>query len=156
MTEEYRRFLALVASADEPLWPPDARVPVSPSKVDQVNTCSLRWALEAAGGTPVSSPQQSLGSLVHAIAEEHPTGDLAELTEALAEVSIADPSVKIHLYGKAVRPGRKLGHATATGDDLADVRRRARAAAALIESGAPDEPSSDPDEPSSDTEREDS
>ncbi|HEX7640401.1 MAG TPA: hypothetical protein VF457_18560, partial [Burkholderiaceae bacterium] len=23
MTEEYRRFLALVASADEPLWPPD-------------------------------------------------------------------------------------------------------------------------------------
>ena len=80
----------------------------------------------------------------------------SELTEALAEVSIADPSVKIHLYGKAVRPGRKLGHATATGDDLADVRRRARAAAALIESGAPDEPSSDPDEPSSDTEREDS
>jgi 5-(carboxyamino)imidazole ribonucleotide synthase len=76
----------------------------------------------------------------------------SELTEALAEVSIADPSVKVHLYGKSVRPGRKLGHATATGDDLADVRRRARAAAALIEGGAP----AAPDEPSSDTEREDS
>ncbi|HUX70976.1 MAG TPA: 5-(carboxyamino)imidazole ribonucleotide synthase [Cellulomonadaceae bacterium] len=76
----------------------------------------------------------------------------SELTEALAEVSIADPSVKVHLYGKAVRPGRKLGHATATGDDLADVRRRAEAAAALIQGGTP----TVPDPPPSDTEREDS
>ncbi len=75
-----------------------------------------------------------------------------ELTEALAEVSITDPAVKIHLYGKSVRPGRKLGHATATGDDLAEVRRRARAAAELIQGGAPGAP----DAPSGDTEREDS
>ncbi|MHB1490123.1 N5-carboxyaminoimidazole ribonucleotide synthase [mine drainage metagenome] len=76
----------------------------------------------------------------------------SELTHALADVSSADPAVKVHLYGKSVRPGRKLGHVTASGDDLADVRRRARAAAALIEGGAP----AAPDEPSSDTEREDS
>ncbi len=31
----------------------------------------------------------------------------------------ADPGVKVHLYGKTVRPGRKVGHVTALGDDLA-------------------------------------
>jgi 5-(carboxyamino)imidazole ribonucleotide synthase len=39
------------------------------------------------------------------------------------------PSVKIHNYGKAPRPGRKVGHVNATGTDLDDVTYRARAAA---------------------------
>ena len=30
----------------------------------------------------------------------------------------ADPGVKVHLYGKAVRPGRKIGHVTVTGDRI--------------------------------------
>ncbi|NKY22498.1 5-(carboxyamino)imidazole ribonucleotide synthase [Cellulomonas denverensis] len=51
------------------------------------------------------------------------------LTDALP---LIDPQVKVHLYGKAVRPGRKLGHVTVTGDDLTAVRERARVAAALI------------------------
>lgn len=54
-----------------------------------------------------------------------------EPTDALAAVT-ADPGAKVHLYGKTVRPGRKLGHVTVTGDDLAAVRTRARAAAALL------------------------
>ena len=29
------------------------------------------------------------------------------------------PDVKIHLYGKEFRPGRKVGHVTALGDDVA-------------------------------------
>jgi 5-(carboxyamino)imidazole ribonucleotide synthase len=45
---------------------------------------------------------------------------------ALAE----QPTVKFHNYGKQSRPGRKVGHVTATGDDLDDVVYRARAAAA--------------------------
>jgi len=73
-------------STDEPLWPAGERVPVSPSKVEQVHTCSLRWALEAGGGTPVSTSQQTLGSLLHEVAERHPDGDLAELTAALDEL----------------------------------------------------------------------
>jgi 5-(carboxyamino)imidazole ribonucleotide synthase len=36
-----------------------------------------------------------------------------------------DPELKIHNYGKEVRPGRKVGHATVVGDDLADLRSRA-------------------------------
>jgi 5-(carboxyamino)imidazole ribonucleotide synthase len=46
-----------------------------------------------------------------------------------------DPAVKVHLYGKQVKPGRKIGHVTALGDDLADVRRRAREGAAYLRDG---------------------
>jgi 5-(carboxyamino)imidazole ribonucleotide synthase len=40
------------------------------------------------------------------------------------------PAVKFHNYGKSARPGRKVGHITATGDDLDGVAAAARAAAA--------------------------
>ena len=39
------------------------------------------------------------------------------------------PEVKVHTYGKAPRPGRKVGHVTAFGDDLDDCLHRARHAA---------------------------
>ena len=45
------------------------------------------------------------------------------------------PDVKVHLYGKGFRPGRKVGHVTALGDDLALVRGRARAAADYLSLG---------------------
>jgi 5-(carboxyamino)imidazole ribonucleotide synthase len=43
------------------------------------------------------------------------------------------PTVKLHLYGKAPRPGRKVGHVTAGGEDLDDVAFQARAAAAAFD-----------------------
>jgi 5-(carboxyamino)imidazole ribonucleotide synthase len=43
-----------------------------------------------------------------------------------------DPGVHLHMYGKAVRPGRKVGHATTLGEDAVDVRARARHAAAFL------------------------
>jgi 5-(carboxyamino)imidazole ribonucleotide synthase len=45
------------------------------------------------------------------------------------------PDVKIHLYGKQFRPGRKVGHVTALGTDLAEVRRRAQDAADYLMNG---------------------
>ncbi|HEX3336364.1 MAG TPA: 5-(carboxyamino)imidazole ribonucleotide synthase [Jatrophihabitans sp.] len=45
------------------------------------------------------------------------------------------PDVKIHLYGKQFRPGRKVGHVTALGTDLAEVRRRAHDAADYLMNG---------------------
>lgn len=45
----------------------------------------------------------------------------------------AHPEAKFHGYGKAPRPGRKVGHVTVTGDDLDDVVYSARAAAAFFE-----------------------
>jgi 5-(carboxyamino)imidazole ribonucleotide synthase len=46
-----------------------------------------------------------------------------------------DPGLKVHLYGKTIRPGRKIGHVTVLGDDLADVRRRAQVGAAYLRDG---------------------
>ena len=43
-----------------------------------------------------------------------------------------DPHLKIHMYGKDVKPGRKVGHVTTYGDDLADVRERAAHAAGYL------------------------
>jgi 5-(carboxyamino)imidazole ribonucleotide synthase len=45
------------------------------------------------------------------------------------------PEARVHLYGKAERPGRKIGHVNITGDDMDDVRRRARLAADHLATG---------------------
>jgi 5-(carboxyamino)imidazole ribonucleotide synthase len=48
------------------------------------------------------------------------------------------PDVKLHWYGKGQRPGRKLGHVTALGTDLDEVRARATAAARYLADGEVD------------------
>ncbi|MBA3642618.1 MAG: hypothetical protein H0W59_00900, partial [Chloroflexia bacterium] len=40
-----------------------------------------------------------------------------------------DPGVHVHLYGKASRPGRKLGHVTVRAASVTEARTRAREAA---------------------------
>jgi 5-(carboxyamino)imidazole ribonucleotide synthase len=63
-------------------------------------------------------------------------GDDAEgFDERLHMLFARDPALKVHLYGKEVRPGRKIGHVTALGHDLDDVRRRAREGAAYLKDG---------------------
>jgi len=44
----------------------------------------------------------------------------------------AHPAAKVHMYGKAPRPGRKVGHVNVVGDDLDAVVYEARAAAAFF------------------------
>jgi 5-(carboxyamino)imidazole ribonucleotide synthase len=46
------------------------------------------------------------------------------------------PDVKVHLYGKAERPARKVGHVTALGSRLDDVRARAVLAAGFLSTGS--------------------
>lgn len=70
-------------SSDAPLWADDEKVRVSPSKVESVSRCSLRWALEAGGGTAPDATAQSLGTLVHAIAQDAPRGSHHELAQEL-------------------------------------------------------------------------
>ncbi|MFM9877587.1 MAG: 5-(carboxyamino)imidazole ribonucleotide synthase [Rhodoglobus sp.] len=53
--------------------------------------------------------------------------------QRLAAAMADQPDVKLHLYGKGPRPGRKVGHVTAVGAELDDVVFRARAAAAFFE-----------------------
>lgn len=55
-----------------------------------------------------------------------------DLYHAYKHVLAHDPRAKVHMYGKTVRPGRKLGHVNVTGDSATDVRARARHAADFI------------------------
>lgn len=73
------------ASSSEPIYPPDGLVYVSPSRVETAVTCGLRWVLEATGGRAAGKIEQSVGNLIHEIAEQHPHGTRAELRAALEE-----------------------------------------------------------------------
>lgn len=59
-------------------------------------------------------------------------GDLTEVYSAYRHVMARDPALKVQWYGKAVRPGRKVGHVTAYGNDVDDLRERAWHAADYI------------------------
>jgi 5-(carboxyamino)imidazole ribonucleotide synthase len=64
-----------------------------------------------------------------------------DIYDRYIHVMAADPAVKVHFYGKEVRPGRKIGHVTIVGeagDDLAVVRDRARRAASYLRWGTED------------------
>ena len=69
-------------------------------------------------------------------------GDDADVYDRYVHVMAADPAVKVHMYGKPVRPGRKIGHVTVTGDgarrDPAELADRARRAASYLRWGKED------------------
>lgn len=58
--------------------------------------------------------------------------DLPEVYPAYLHVLAHDPGVKVHMYGKAVQPGRKIGHVNVAGTDFDDCVERARHAAAYL------------------------
>jgi 5-(carboxyamino)imidazole ribonucleotide synthase len=62
-------------------------------------------------------------------------GAVEDLEAQRAVVLQRVPEAHIHLYGKSVKPGRKVGHVTVTGDNLAETIERARRAADLFERG---------------------
>jgi 5-(carboxyamino)imidazole ribonucleotide synthase len=59
----------------------------------------------------------------------------AGLARRVPDVLI-DPAVHVHLYGKGVRPGRKIGHVSICGDDVTTLRARAARAADHLRRGA--------------------
>lgn len=87
--------------------------------------------LRAVMDLPLGSPalRERWTVMVNILGGDH--GRLsADLYGGYPHVFARDPRIKVHLYGKAVKPGRKVGHVTAYGDDLDDVLDRARHAAA--------------------------
>ncbi len=88
----------------------------------------LRAVLDLPLGDP--TPRARWSVMVNILGGSAPT-----LFDGYPHVQARDPRLRVHLYGKPVKPGRKVGHVTAYGDDLADVRRRARHAAAWFEGG---------------------
>jgi 5-(carboxyamino)imidazole ribonucleotide synthase len=57
------------------------------------------------------------------------------LDERLHHALARFPDVRVHLYGKVERPARKVGHVTALGSRLDEVRARAVLAAGWLATG---------------------
>lgn len=86
----------------------------------------LRAVLDLPLGDP--SPRTGWAVMVNILGGPSEGGLDDRLPAALA----AHPAVKVHTYGKAPRPGRKVGHVNSVGEDLDDVTYEARAAASLF------------------------
>jgi len=97
----------------------------------------LRAVLDLPLGSPAATSQAAV--MVNVLGGADP-----DLYSRLAHVMAADPGVKVHLYGKVVRPGRKIGHVTVAGEDVAGLRDRGWRAANYLSLGTeqPDEGSS--------------
>lgn len=61
-------------TSDDQLLTADQVPTISPSAVEQITTCPLRWVLTRHGGQQGTSDAQQLGILIHEIAAEHPRG----------------------------------------------------------------------------------
>ncbi|MCU1674778.1 MAG: putative phosphoribosylaminoimidazole carboxylase ATPase subunit [Frankiales bacterium] len=79
------------------------------------------------GATQMAAPVVVMANLLGGLEEG--------LDERLHMLFARDPALKVHLYGKEIKPGRKIGHVTALGGDLADVRQRAQQGAHYLRTG---------------------
>lgn len=86
----------------------------------------MRAVLDLPLGDP--APRQPWAVMVNILGGPETDTLESRLPAALA----AHPAAKVHTYGKAPRPGRKVGHVNATGDDLDAVVYEARAAASFF------------------------
>lgn len=86
----------------------------------------LRAVLDLPLGDPSATARWSV--MVNIVGPAVVEG-LPPLYDAYRHVLARDPGAKVHLYGKEMRPGRKLGHVTVVGDDLDDLLARAHHAA---------------------------
>lgn len=82
----------------------------------------LRAILDLPLGDPAPIAERAV--MVNVIGGEYP-----DLHRAFLHCMAHDPGVKIHLYGKEVRPGRKVGHVTVIGSDSDGLLARATHAA---------------------------
>jgi 5-(carboxyamino)imidazole ribonucleotide synthase len=103
--------------------------------IDGAVTSQFENHLRAVLDLPLGSPVMRAP---HAVMVNILGGDVGDLYSAYRHVFARDPGLKVHLYGKDVRPGRKVGHVTAVGDDVETLLARARHAADYF-SGAIDE-----------------
>ncbi|TGD33205.1 5-(carboxyamino)imidazole ribonucleotide synthase [Brevibacterium sp. S22] len=85
----------------------------------------LRAVLDLPLGSPAA--REEVSAMVNILGAEH-----EDLYQPYLHVMAHDPAVKVHLYGKGVRPGRKVGHVNAYGQDRQLVLARARHAADFI------------------------
>jgi 5-(carboxyamino)imidazole ribonucleotide synthase len=85
------------------------------------------------GATSLAAPAVAMANLLGGPDGVVPKG----IDERVHHFMAHWPDVKLHLYGKGFRPGRKVGHVTALGENMATVRRRAAEAARYLMNGDP-------------------
>ncbi|QNG39019.1 5-(carboxyamino)imidazole ribonucleotide synthase [Geodermatophilaceae bacterium NBWT11] len=89
------------------------------------------------GSTAMTAPVVVMANVLGGdAADEDWTGPA--LDERIHHFMAHWPDVKLHWYGKGQRRGRKLGHVTALGEDLEEVRARAVSAARYLADGVVD------------------
>jgi 5-(carboxyamino)imidazole ribonucleotide synthase len=103
--------------------------------IEGASTSQFEQHLRAVLDLPLGSPALAAPAAVMANVLG---GDDADVYDRYIHVMAADPAVKVHMYGKPVRPGRKIGHVTVTGDDPGDLQDRARRAASYLRWGKED------------------
>ncbi|MEU2942647.1 5-(carboxyamino)imidazole ribonucleotide synthase [Nocardiopsis alba] len=94
--------------------------------IEGARTSQFEQHLRAVLDLPLGSPRLNAPFTVMA---NLLGGDDPEVYRRYLHVMAKDPEVKVHFYGKEVRPGRKIGHVTVMGDDHQDLLERARDAA---------------------------
>ena len=82
----------------------------------------LRAVLDLPLGSP--APVAAFTVMVNVLGGEHD-----DMYHAYKHCMARDPELHIHMYGKEVRPGRKIGHVTVSGSDPDELLDRARHAA---------------------------
>lgn len=103
---------------------------------DGAVTSQFEQHLRAVLDWPLGDPSPLAGPTVM---KNYLGGANEELHAAFPAALAADPAAKIHMYGKSVRPGRKIGHVNLVGrrdDDVAELRRRAGHVAGIVRDGA--------------------
>jgi 5-(carboxyamino)imidazole ribonucleotide synthase len=103
--------------------------------IEGARTSQFEQHLRAVLDLPLGSPQLAAPAAVMANVLG---GDDEAVYERYIHVMAADPAVKVHMYGKQVRPGRKIGHVTVLGEDAAELADRARRAASYLRWGQED------------------
>jgi 5-(carboxyamino)imidazole ribonucleotide synthase len=93
--------------------------------IEGATTSQFEQHLRAVLDLPLGAPHMVAR---HAVMANLLGGPDPDVYSRYTHVMAADPGVKVHLYGKAVRPGRKIGHVTVLGDDVTELRDRARRA----------------------------
>lgn len=97
--------------------------------IDGAQTSQFLNHMRAVLDLPLGSPDMVAD---HVVMANILGGAEADLTGALVHVYARDRAACVHLYGKTVRPGRKVGHVTTMGPDIHDCLRRARHSAGYL------------------------
>ncbi|GAA3362615.1 5-(carboxyamino)imidazole ribonucleotide synthase [Saccharopolyspora gregorii] len=103
--------------------------------IEGARTSQFEQHLRAVLDYPLGSTELTAPAVVMANVLGAPTEPAMGVDERTHHLFARFPHAKVHLYGKAERPGRKVGHVTVLGDDMAATRREAELAAHFLSTG---------------------